>query len=585
MKSNSKCIFNKFIASNLVASILFSSIFSFPVQTLAEETYQAKITTNDVRLRSKPTTDKENGVSNILTEVDEGTIVNVLSMNKEPATSKCDQGWYKVSYQSYTGYICANYISFDISNTDQYDRPWTSPKKAIIGGAKFIAKSYIAKGQFTSYLKKFNVNPDSYYEMFNHQYMANLAAPSSEAKTSWSTYNKNGLASLPLSFNIPIFNDMADNYDLPGGNKASVDKQDAVTDQAFEDKLNAQGFPESYKKALRALHTKYPNWTFTAMKTNASFNEAVLNEKLVSSINGGSQYYELENGKSVQTEPGWYLANDATVAYYLDPRNFLTENYILQFESLENSDNYNESIVQSVLNNTFMSDLSILDNQNYASIFVEAGKEANVSAVYLASLARQESGNKLGSNTNGAAFEYEGIEYSGLYNFFNIGAVSSASNPSKAGLVYASGGYCTKCSSDVTTYVQLNLANLVSTAGYKINNSYINGFAIEQSVNEVKNKFQNEAIQINASSDLIGTGSTISYNGETYTVVLYGDLTGDGKINSADLLKMRQHLQGTTTLKNAYFQAGALVNGSTINSADLLKLRQHLLGTKTISQV
>lgn len=602
MKKRTKQRVNKIITLNLIASLSFASFFSFPINPNAEETYEGRITTNDVRLRSKPTTAKENGVSNILTEVDENTIVTVVSTEKISG-SGCATGWYNVRYQNYNGYICSDYIS--INGYDQYDRPWTSPKKAIVGGAKFIAKSYIARGQFTSYLKKFNVNPNSYYDMFNHQYMANLAAPSSEAKTSWSTYAQNGLADLPLTFSIPVFNEMAESYDRPNGNLINVEKQEEVTDPEFENALNAQGFPESYKKALRALHEKHKNWTFTAIATNVSFWEAMANEKFVSSIQGDAAYYQpLTEGECTnfggtykngycQTESGWYLANDATVSYYLDPRNFLTENYILQFESLENSDNYTEAIVQSILNGTFMSDLSVLDNQMYASIFVEAGKTANISAVYLASLAIQESGRNLASNTSGAAFDYEGFQYSGLYNFFNIGASSSASNPSKAGLVYASGGFCTLCSADITydtstvapTPSVQSLANYISSAGFQISNNYVNGFFVGQSVAEVKSKLQNDAIVINASSELIGTGATISYNGETYRVIVYGDLTGDGKINSADLLKMRQHLQGISTLENEYFKAGAIVNGSSINSADLLKLRQHLLGTTTIAQI
>ena len=42
----------------------------------------------------------------------------------------------------------------------------------------------------------------------------------------------------------------------------------------FESKLSAQGFPESYKVRLRALHAQYPNWVFTAQKTNLDWNTA-----------------------------------------------------------------------------------------------------------------------------------------------------------------------------------------------------------------------------------------------------------------------------------------------------------------------
>ena len=53
-------------------------------------------------------------------------------------------------------------------------------------------------------------------------------------------------------------------------------------------------------------------------------------------------------------------------------------------------------------------------------------------------------------------------------------------------------------------------------------------------------------------------------------------------INSADLLKIRQHLLGTNILSGAYFLSSDINYDYTINSADLLRVRQHLLGTKPI---
>ena len=42
-------------------------------------------------------------------------------------------------------------------------------------------------------------------------------------------------------------------------------------------------------------------------------------------------------------------------------------------------------------------------------------------------------------------FDYKDVHYGGLFNFYNIGASSSAENPVKAGLVWASGGLCQVC--------------------------------------------------------------------------------------------------------------------------------------------
>ncbi len=539
----------------------------------------------------------------------------LLLKSEKVGGAGCDAGWYNVNYNNQNGFVCSDYITFAVEDNDDY-RPWTSPKKAIFGGAKFISYDYIAEGQNTSYLKKFNVNPNSGYALYSHQYMANLAAPCSEAYNSYISYRDNGLLKLPLTFSIPIFKNMPEATKHPTD---SVPKKNTtpVTDQEFEKKLNAEGFPESYKTWIRELHKSYPNWTFKGMQTNIDFKKAVEEERWINSINACSSCYD---SPLKQTEPGWYIANTATIEYYLDPRNFLDLDSILMFEDLSYNKIQTASVVQSVLNNTFMSGKDSVDKLSYADIFVEAGKTHNINPVYLASLAKQEMGVNMGTASSGKRFTYKGSTYEGFYNFFNIGAYSSEENPVLAGLVYAargaskdaSGVYKGSISSEPVNSNQNNnnnnssstpnkndnTNNVTPTATYlsKMNmnrkSNFVTNISLNTNVSSLKKIVGNDVTFKNSSGGLLGdselltTGSTLTFkNGEVLTVVIYGDLTGDGKINSADLLKMRQALLKKVTLQGAYQEAAHVntISGS-INSSDLLRLRQHLLGKKNINQ-
>lgn len=511
----------------------------------------------------------------------------------EPKNGKCDSGWYQIDYNGETGYICASYATIRDPNApsvDAYSRPWTSPKLAIVGGAQWISNSYINKGQNTSYLKKFNVNPNSSYKVYNHQYMANLAAPYSEAYSSYKSYRDNGLLSLPLEFTIPIFNNMPTYTQLPGKN-VDTTCQSEVNDSEFEAALDQQGFPETYKCKLRVLHNTYPNWTFKSLQTGLDFNASVNAEKSVSSIQGGDIYYDFSSGNKIQTEKGWYIANKETVAYYLDPRNFLNAERILMFENLGYSDNYTETVVQSILSGTFMSGISVLDNQSYSSIFVEAGKKGNISAVYLASLARQEAGAKLTNTTNGAQFTYNGVTYVGLYNFFNIGASSSASNPALAGLVWASGGSTgvivnpensgSSSSSSQTT----DETSILSKLGASKKDNCLINLTLGSTISTIKSKLTGYSVSVTGAndSDIIKTGQTITISdGEktySYTISVKGDVNGDGNISAADYVKIKNYImeKSGSELNVAQSLAADIDNSGTIGASDYVQIKNSIM--------
>ncbi|MBE6775792.1 MAG: hypothetical protein E7543_06340 [Ruminococcaceae bacterium] len=89
-----------------------------------------------------------------------------------------------------------------------YSRPWNTPVKSINGGAEYIASSYIACGQFTGYLQRFNVNPNGKYKPYDHQYMTNLTGALSQGYSTYVSYVSSGLIDNKYVFSIPVYENM-----------------------------------------------------------------------------------------------------------------------------------------------------------------------------------------------------------------------------------------------------------------------------------------------------------------------------------------------------------------------------------------
>ncbi len=85
---------------------------------------------------------------------------------------------------------------------------WSTHALSIEGGAAALAKNYINKHQDTIYLQKFNVDGNSPYGLFAHQYMQNVAAPLSEGRSTRKTYYTEGFLDYAHTFEIPVYADM-----------------------------------------------------------------------------------------------------------------------------------------------------------------------------------------------------------------------------------------------------------------------------------------------------------------------------------------------------------------------------------------
>lgn len=70
-----------------------------------------------------------------------------------------------------------------------------------------------------------------------------------------------------------------------------------------------------------------------------------------------------------------------------------------------------------------------------------------------------------------------------------------------------------------------------------------------------------------------------------YTIVVYGDVNGDGEVSSMDMLYVKRHILGVSELTGPYLEAAdANRAGDGVTSLDMLYLKRHILGTAYISQ-
>ncbi len=229
---------------------------------------------------------------------------------------------------------------------------------------------------------------------------------------------------------------------------------------SFTDKLLAEGFPQSYIAPLLELHEKYPNWVFKTYQTGLNWNDVITAESgpgknvlpnskalewksfATSDYNWGTDTF------TVRDAPSWVTASKAAIGYYMDPRNFLTPEYIFQFELL----NYQKSYqvvegVENILKGTalyktsysFVDETGKTKTYTYAETFVKAAEYSGVSPYHLASRVKQEVVTGATTLSGSVTGKYPG--YEGYYNFYNIGASDSASGGAIAkGLTYAKSG-------------------------------------------------------------------------------------------------------------------------------------------------
>ena len=236
----------------------------------------------------------------------------------------------------------------------------------------------------------------------------------------------------------------------------------------------AKGFPASFAEPLAHLKFAYPMWQFELLPVSDLSWDAILEKEMTPSWNlvvyadwapdewnalkekNYTPYYA-KDAKAYDSG-SWYQASRETVAYFMDPRNWLNARDVFMFEALGfDAASQTPDAVEQTLSKTFMAKARVDGGkQTFAELVHATGSKLGVSPVFIAGRLASEQG--LGSaqsfgtigdtlfayatNTTGkvgnadiwgkrytkdnpatkAVLEKGLAAYNGFYNFFNFRA-------------------------------------------------------------------------------------------------------------------------------------------------------------------
>ena len=485
--------------------------------------------------------------------------------------------------------------------------PWDNPQKAIKGGAVFIGSSYILVGQNNLYLQKFDVNDDRGTNLFWHQYMTNCLAPYSESSGIHKAYSSNGMLNSSIRFIIPIYENMPQ-YMTESPN---INESDYVADNTkmYADvtgNLNVRTGPSTSYEVLTGIDR---NRVLTRIKKGVQNGErwdkveldngmvgyvfqsylkevpkpSITNIKL--SIDnptiqkGSTQAIKIEiTPQQAQEEIIWETSNENIVSVDNGTITGLTSGKArITARTIDGriSDSIEITVYSKVIN-------IILDKQNVTLL---KGNKITISANILPEDATNKKVLWISENENIASVA-NGVITANNEGITNI--IAKAENEDikaicKVEVKQLSQDVILEFDEDLTIEADeisnLNIEKLtVAEIKEKINTNLTMEFC----------NYKNETLD---EENKIGTGSKLRLKNELgevvyeYTFIIYGDVNGDGEINSLDVLIIQKHILEIKQITDIFLKsANTSKNGELPSSLDVLKIQKHILEIKYITQ-
>ena len=299
-------------------------------------------------------------------------------------------------------------------------------------------------------------------------------------------------------------------------------------------KIDDKKYP-GVKSKIQTLQKQHPNWKFKVYYTGLSWDTVITGETkkhgnniIPSGYTGnwvcptcGSKTYS--GGK-------WVCASTTAVKYMMDPRNSINYSDIFQFLELsyDSSTKYDSGVIKKILKGSFLDDGKL---DTYIATIMNRCKEKNVNPYYVAVKIIQEQGTK-----GGSTFKMKSNEFS-------------------------------------SEEIQLDTKNKVIKVVPNMTVKRINSLLSKSYT--VKNA-SGKAVK---DTDIVATGYKTN---DSYTIVVLGDVNGDGKVKATDYVKIENYIMGTAKLDKYQILAADVNFDGKVKATDYVKIENYIMGTVKI---
>ena len=373
------------------------------------------------------------------------------------------------------------------------------------------------------------------------------------------------------------------------------------------------------KSMIQTLQKKHPSWKFKVLYTGLDWNTVIKNEAKHGRnlILKSYPYWVCPTcGEKSYYGSNWRCASDSAIEYMMDPRNSLYYEDIFQFLELSYDSNatYDANIMKKILNGSFLDDGKLT---TYINTIFSRCKEKKVNPYYIAAKMIQEQGKKGGATWKIKDTENNKTIY--YYNIFNINAVgttvSAIVNNSliwakekgwntiekclNGGIDFIANGYITG-GQDTMYFEKFDVigdslyyhqyaqdVRYAQAQGEHIRKLLEGINATEYAYTFVIPLYENMPSKACPRPSATSNNTTSNSSNNTTTEAKkysLGDPNNDGKINSGDLLVVKQYLLKIKNITDENVLTSMDLNkDEKINSGDLLLLKKHLLGTYKIN--